>query len=45
VPGTTGQEAEVEVLICQGCNHRFERMRVRGRKPTLCPTCRTAPKA
>jgi hypothetical protein len=35
VPGTTGQDAEVEVLVCQGCNRRFERMRVRGRKPTL----------
>jgi HIRAN domain len=45
VPGTTGQDAEVEVLVCQGCNRRFERMRVRGRKPTLCPTCRTAAKA
>src|SRR5690348_6253660 len=38
VPGTTGQDAEV--LVCQGCNRRFERLRVRGRKPTLCPACR-----
>jgi hypothetical protein len=45
VPGTTGQDAEVEVLVCQECNRRFERIRVRGRKPTLCPACRTAPKA
>ena len=45
VPGTPGQDAEVEVLVCHQCNLRFERMRVRGRKPTLCPTCRTAAKA
>jgi hypothetical protein len=44
-PDTTGQDAEVEVLICQECNRRFERMRVRGRKPTLCSTCRAAAKA
>jgi HIRAN domain len=43
--GTTGPDAELEVLVCQECNRRFERMRVRGRKPTLCPTCRTAAKA
>jgi hypothetical protein len=42
MPGTTGSDAELEVLVCQECNCRFERMRVRGRKPTLCPTCRTA---
>ena len=45
LPGTSGQDAEIEVLVCQECNRRFERMRVRGRKPTLCPTCRTAAKA
>ena len=44
-PGTTGQDAEVEVLVCQECNRLFERMRVRGRKPTLCPACRTVAKA
>jgi len=43
--GTTGSYAEPEVLFCQECNGRFERMRVRGRKPTLCPTCRTTAKA
>jgi hypothetical protein len=43
--GTTGSYAELEVLVCRECNGRFERMRVRGRKPTLCPTCRTAAKA
>jgi HIRAN domain-containing protein len=45
MPGTTGSYAELEVLVCQECNCRFERLRVRGRKPTLCPTCRTAAKA
>ena len=45
VPGTVGLDAEFEVLVCQECNRRFERMRVRGRKPTLCPACRTAAKA
>jgi len=45
VPGAAGQDAEVEVLVCQKCNGRFERMRVRGRKPTLCPACRAAAKA
>jgi predicted Zn-ribbon and HTH transcriptional regulator len=40
----TGPDAELEVLACQKCGSRFERMRVRGRKPTLCPRCRTAAK-
>ena len=33
---------ELEVLTCQQCNGRFERMRVRGRKPALCLLCRAA---
>jgi Zinc finger found in FPG and IleRS len=33
---------EVEVLVCASCGTSFERIRVRGRKPTLCPDCRTA---
>jgi hypothetical protein len=45
MPRTTGSDAELEVLVCQECNCSFERMRVRGRKPVLCPTCRTAAKA
>jgi hypothetical protein len=45
VPGTVGLDAEFEVLVCQECNRRFERMQVRGRKPTLCPACRTTAKA
>ncbi len=43
--GSVGQDGELEVLVCQQCNRRFERMRVSGRKPTLCPTCRTIAKA
>jgi hypothetical protein len=42
MPGTTESDAELEVLICHECGRRFERMRVRGRKPTLCPTCRSS---
>lgn len=45
IPDAIGQRAELEVLVCQECNRRFERMRVRGRKPTICPACRTAAKA
>lgn len=41
-PGTVSQDPELEVLVCQECGCRFERMRVRGRKPTLCPRCRNA---
>jgi HIRAN domain/Zinc finger found in FPG and IleRS len=36
--------AELEVLVCQNCGSRFERMRVRGRKPMLCPSCRSLTK-
>lgn len=31
--------AEIDVLTCGRCNSEFERLRVRGRKPTLCPDC------
>lgn len=31
---------DIEVLVCGRCESRFERLRVRGRKPKLCPTCR-----
>jgi hypothetical protein len=44
MPGPVDQDHELEVLVCQQCSRRFERMRVRGRKPTLCPTCRTIAK-
>jgi hypothetical protein len=33
-------QAEIEVLICGACGRQFERIRVRGRKPTHCPECR-----
>jgi HIRAN domain len=45
LPGTIGQNTDLEVLVCRECSRRFERMRVRGRKPTLCPACRTTAKA
>ena len=35
--------AEIEVLVCSRCGGAFERLRVRGRKPLLCPECRAAP--
>ena len=34
-------QAEIEVLICGACGRQFERIRVRGRKPTHCPECRS----
>jgi hypothetical protein len=45
MPGAIGHDSELEVLVCKECNCRFERMRVRGRKPTLCPPCRMASQA
>jgi hypothetical protein len=41
MPGAADTDAEIEVLVCQGCHGRFERPRVRGRKPMFCPACRT----
>jgi hypothetical protein len=41
----TDSDAELEVVICHQCSRRFERLRVRGRKPTLCPPCRATRKA
>lgn len=32
---------DIEILVCGRCESRFERLRVRGRKPKFCPTCRT----
>lgn len=32
---------EIEILTCSECGGSFERLRVRGRKPKLCPGCRT----
>lgn len=31
---------EIETLTCSHCGDAFQRVRVRGRKPTRCPTCR-----
>jgi hypothetical protein len=31
---------EIEILVCAQCAVSFERIRVRGRKPRLCPDCR-----
>lgn len=42
---TTETHAELEVLVCLECSRRFERMCVRGRKPTLCPACRVSARA
>jgi hypothetical protein len=50
VPATEPSEAavtpakpvrgEIEILLCTRCGLTFERIRVRGRKPLLCPDCR-----
>jgi hypothetical protein len=32
-----------ETLVCSSCGQSFERLRTRGRKPKLCPTCRGLP--
>ncbi len=37
---TTTRAAEVETLVCASCGGRFDRVRTRGRKPKICPTCR-----
>jgi hypothetical protein len=41
-PSPVHPNVELEVLVCHQCGSSFERMRVRGRKPLLCPQCRTA---
>ena len=40
LPDTAGQPSAFEVLTCSSCGRSFERPRVRGRKPSLCPTSR-----
>jgi hypothetical protein len=45
IQGAAHSDAELEVLSCHRCGCQFERMRVRGRKPALCPTCRTTAQA
>lgn len=34
------EEPEMEALTCANCGREFQRVRTRGRKPTLCPECR-----
>lgn len=33
-------DGDIEVLVCATCEGSFERVKVRGRKPLLCPGCR-----
>jgi hypothetical protein len=40
-PSPVHPDADLEVLVCHQCGSSFERMRARGRKPLLCPQCRT----
>jgi hypothetical protein len=35
-----GAEIVIETLVCSQCGETFERVRARGRKPHLCPSCR-----
>jgi hypothetical protein len=42
-PPTAGLAATTEILVCTQCGTSFERMRVRGRKPLLCPGCQSRP--
>jgi hypothetical protein len=37
----TRAPGEIEILVCSRCGAAFERVRVRGHKPLLCPDCRT----
>lgn len=37
---TVSAPATIEILVCTRCDCSFERLRVRGRKPLLCPECR-----
>jgi hypothetical protein len=41
-PGATWVKltGDVEQLVCTACRTTFERLKVRGRKPLLCPDCR-----
>ncbi len=42
---TTRSAGEIEVLVCSRCEASFERLRVPGRKPVLCPGCRATPRS
>jgi rubrerythrin len=37
---TIAESGEIEILVCAECGATFERVRTRGRKPHMCPTCR-----
>jgi hypothetical protein len=39
-PANGQPDNDLEILVCRECQRKFERMRVRGRKPLLCPQCR-----
>lgn len=39
-PTAPPETLDLEILTCAQCNQQFERLRVRGRKPSLCPECR-----
>ena len=39
---TTTKSVDVEMLVCVSCGESFSRVRARGRKPKLCPACRSA---
>ncbi len=41
VSAPAASAGEVEVLLCGRCGVSFERLRIRGRKPQLCPGCRS----
>lgn len=43
--GQIGAGDEIEILVCTQCEAAFERVVVRGRKPRLCPECRSMPDA
>jgi rubrerythrin len=42
IVAAAAKESEIEVLVCRRCGMSFERVVMRGRKPLLCPACRTA---
>jgi predicted Zn-ribbon and HTH transcriptional regulator len=39
---STATETVIETLVCSRCGLSFQRIRSRGRKPNLCPDCRSA---
>jgi hypothetical protein len=40
-PADAVRAGGIETLVCGQCDSSFERIRVRGRKPLLCPDCRS----